>query len=107
MTHLTESSSSGEDRDHDIPLKLEFSLNTPTPTMLLEAGPGADCPPDLVRANQTLTGTQTLEATTSATLGTNLLVDGTDIVVNAPVVSILSDTQIGGLFSIGNNPSCP
>ena len=107
VTHLTESSSSGEDRDHDIPLKLEFSLNTPTSTMLLEAGPEADCPPDLVRANQTLAGTQTLKATSTATLGPNLIVDGTDISVNAPLVSILAGTAISGIFSIGTNPACP
>ena len=107
VTHLTESSSTGEDRDHDIPLKLEFLLNTPTSTMLLEAGPGADCPPDLVRANQTLSGTQTLKATATATLGPNLIVNGTDIVVRAPTVSILAGTSISGTFSVGNTPSCP
>jgi hypothetical protein len=107
VTHLTESSSTGEDRDHDIPLKLEFSFNTPTPVMVLEDGPEAACPPDLVRANQTLSGTQTLKATSTATLGPNLIVDGTNIAVNAPVVSILNDTRISGPFSLGNSPDCP
>jgi len=106
-THLTESSSTGEDRDHDIPLKLEFALNTPTPMMVLEAGPGADCPADLVRANQILSGTQTLKATATATLGPNLIVDGADIAVNAPTVSIFGDTEISGIFSLGANPACP
>lgn len=65
------------------------------------------CSPDLAFANETLTGTQTLEAATSVTLGPNLIVDGTDIVVNAPTVTILGDTEIRGVFSVGNNPSCP
>jgi hypothetical protein len=107
VTHLTESSSTGEDRDHDIPLKLEFSFNTPTPVMVLEDGPEAACPPDLVRANQTLSGTQTLKATSTATLGPNLIVNGAHIAVNAPEVSILAGTAISGTFSVGNNPLCP
>lgn len=64
------------------------------------------CPSDLVLENQTLTGTQTLEATSSATLGPSLTVDGTNIVVNAPTVSILGNTSINGPFSVGTNPSC-
>jgi hypothetical protein len=65
------------------------------------------CPADLVLADQTLSGTQTLEATTTATLGPNLIVDGDDIVVNAPTVSIFGPTDIGGTFSIGTTPACP
>jgi len=65
------------------------------------------CPADLVLANQTLTGTQTLEATASATLGPSLVVDGVDIAVNAPILSIFGDTEISGIFSLGANPSCP
>jgi hypothetical protein len=107
VTHLTESSSTGEDRDHDIPLKLEFSFNTSTPVMVLEDGPEAACPPDLVRANQTLSGTQELKATSTATLGPNLIVNGAHIAVNAPEVSILAGTAISGTFSVGNNPLCP
>jgi hypothetical protein len=75
--------------------------------MVLEDGPGAACPPDLVRANQALPGTQTLKATSTATLGPSLIVDGDDIVVNAPVVSILADTMIDGSFSVGSSPACP
>jgi subtilisin-like proprotein convertase family protein len=67
----------------------------------------AACPADLVLANQTLTGTQAYSATGTATLGPNLIVDGTDIAVNAPVVSILADTSISGPFSVGNSPACP
>ncbi len=105
VTHLTESSSSGEDTDHDIPLKLEYSSNVSTPTIAIIT---ADtCPADLVLANQTLSGTQTLEATTSATLGTNLSINGTNIAVNAPVVSILAGTEINGTFSVGSTTSCP
>ena len=107
VTHLTESSSTAEDRDHDIPLKLEFLSDISTPTITLEAGAGAGCPTDLVRANQTLSGAQTLEATATATLGPNLIVDGTDIVVRAPTVSILAGTSISGTFSAGNTPACP
>jgi len=65
------------------------------------------CPADLVLANQMLSGTLTLEATTSATLGPNLIVNGTNITVNAPIVTILSGTTISGTFSVSNNPSCP
>ena len=69
--------------------------------------PEAGCPPDIVLATQTLSGTQTFEATSSATLGPNLTVNGDNIVVNAPTVSILGGTSIGGTFSIGTTPSCP
>ena len=58
-------------------------------------------------ADQILSGTQTREATTTATLGENLTVDGTDITINAPVVSILPGTAISGTLSIGTNPICP
>jgi uncharacterized protein (TIGR03437 family) len=68
--------------------------------------PGS-CPADLVLANQTLTGTQDLKASSTATLGPNLVVSGADITVSAPAVSILPDTTIGGIFSVGSNPACP
>ena len=109
VTHLTESSSTAEDRDHDIPLKLEFLANVSTPNMVILGGPGlgAGCPADVVLADQTLSGTQTIQATTSVTLGEDLDIDGTDIAVKAPTVSILNDTGIGGTFRIGSTPSCP
>jgi len=107
--HVTQSSSTGEDRDHDIPLKLEFLANVSTTEMVILGGPGAGagCLAELLVADQTLSGTQTLQATASATLGENLVVDGDDIQVKAPVVTILSSTAISGAFSIGNTPSCP
>jgi len=65
------------------------------------------CLAHLVRSNETLSGTHALEATLAATLGSNLIIDGDDVSVHAPVVSILGDTSISGPFSIGNSPSCP
>ena len=65
------------------------------------------CSPDLVRSHQTLSGTQLIQATSTATLGPNLVIDGDDITVNAPVVSILGGTDIGGMFTVGTTPSCP
>lgn len=67
-------------------------------------GVEADCLADLVRANETLPGTQTLNAT--ATLGPNLIVNADNIAVNAPTVSILADTTISGILSIGTRPAC-
>jgi hypothetical protein len=109
VTHLTQSSSTAEDRDHDIPLKPQFLANVSTPEMVILGGPGAGagCPADLVLANQALSGTQTREATVSATLGGNLTIDGDNIVVNAPTVLILGGTEISGAFSVGTSPSCP
>jgi len=69
--------------------------------------PGPGCPAGLVLANQTLSGTQTLEATSIATLGPNLIVNGANIVVNAPLVTIFGGTEISGVFSFGNITSCP
>jgi hypothetical protein len=63
-------------------------------------------PANLVLTNQTITGTQILEGTLTATLGPNLIVNGSDIVVNAPILTILDGTTIRGTFSAGNNPSC-
>ena len=37
VSHLTESSSAGEDRDNDIPLSLEFTTNVSTPTITTPA----------------------------------------------------------------------
>jgi len=68
---------------------------------------GSACPANLVLENQTLSGTQTLEATLSATLGPNLTINGTNVAVKAPTVTILSGTQISGTFTIDNNPACP
>ena len=109
VTHLTASSSTAEDRDHDIPLKPQFLPNVSTPEIVILGGPGAGagCPADLVLADQSLSGTQTREATASATLGQNLTIDGDNIVINAPSVSILADTEISGPVSIGTTPSCP
>ena len=109
VTHLTQSSSTGEDRDHDIPLKLEYLANVSTTQMVILGGPGAGqgCPTDLGLADQTLSGTQTLQAITSATLGENLIINGASIDVKAPTVTILGNTTISGPFSIGNTPSCP
>ena len=104
VTHVTESSSTAEDRDHDIPLTLEFSHNVSATTIVEQDGV---CPAEVIRANTTLGGTQSLQASVSATLGSNLVVDGDEIAVVAPVVSILGDTSISGPFSIGTSPSCP
>ena len=65
------------------------------------------CPTNLVLANQTLSGTQTLEATTSVTLGPSLIVNGTNIVVNAPTVVFLNGVEVGGTFQSGHTTSCP
>ena len=68
---------------------------------------GAACGPNLTIANHTLTGTQTLEATATAILGPDLIVNGDNIVVKAPTVTIMGGTTISGTFSVGNSPSCP
>ena len=65
------------------------------------------CPADVLLDNQTLSGTQTLQATTSATLGSNLMVDGPNIAVSAPTITIRPDTTIEGAFSVSTSPSCP
>lgn len=75
--------------------------------LALTAASCGGCPADLVYANQTLSGSQTLEASSSITLGPNLIVNGTHIVTNAPLIRITSGTEIGGSFSAGTNPSCP
>ena len=66
-----------------------------------------NCAADLVIANQTINGTQTLQATSSITLGPAVIVDGTGIVVQAPTVSLGVGTQISGTFSVRNTTSCP
>jgi hypothetical protein len=76
-------------------------------TLALDTASCGGCPANLVLANQTLSGNQTLEATATVTLGPNLIVNGTNIVVNAPIVSILINTSISGPFTIGNTTSCP
>ena len=68
---------------------------------------GVSCPVQFVTGPQKLTGTQTLQATVSATLGPTALIDGTDIIVRAPTVSIVPSTRINGTFSISTTPSCP
>jgi len=75
-----------------------------TGTILVQ---GDGCPADLALPNHTLSGTQTLEATATATLGPNLTVNGDDIAVNAPIVTIMGGTSISGIFSVGNSPACP
>jgi uncharacterized repeat protein (TIGR01451 family) len=74
-------------------------------TNVLVAPPA--CPGDLTLTQQTLSGTQTLQATSTATLGPNLIVDGTDIAINAPTVEIFGAIEINGAFSIGTTPACP
>ena len=109
ITHLTESSSTAEDQDNDIPLKLEYLANVSTMQVVILGGPGpgTGCPSELLLADQALSGAQTLQATASATLGENLIINGTSIDVKAPTVTILGNTTISGPFSIGNTPSCP
>lgn len=65
-----------------------------------------DCPANLNIANQTLSGAQTLQATTTATLGPNLIVNGTNVVVNAPLVSLINGVQVAGTFGAGNTTTC-
>lgn len=65
------------------------------------------CPSTVTLANQTLNGTQSYLASGSATLGPSLMVDGTSISVEAPTVTIIGNTEIGGTFTAGNNPACP
>jgi subtilisin-like proprotein convertase family protein len=67
---------------------------------------GGGCSADIVLENQTLSGTQTFEATTTATLGPALIVDGDSIVVNAPGVSFVDGVEVRGTFQAGNSPSC-
>lgn len=64
------------------------------------------CPANLVIANQTLSGTQTLQASSTATLGPNLIVNGTNIVVNAPLISFVNGVQVTGTFGAGNTTTC-
>jgi len=66
-----------------------------------------NCPVDLILASLTITGTPTLQATTSVTLGPSLLANGNNVVVNAPRVAFGNGTQIGGIFSAGNTTTCP
>ncbi len=68
------------------------------------------CIDDLVLDNDTITGTQTYQAGNTVTLGPNLNVDGTSIVVEAGTSVIFSnDTEIGGTFTAGTDPglACP
>jgi len=48
-----------------------------------------------------------LAETATAILGPDLIVNGDNIVVNAPTVTIMGGTTISGIFSVGNSPSCP
>ncbi len=66
-----------------------------------------NCPVNLVLASLTITGTPTLQATASVTLGPGLLANGLSVVVNAPTVAFGNGTQIGGTFSAGNTTTCP
>jgi hypothetical protein len=65
---------------------------------------------DLVLDNDTITGSQLFQALNSVTLGPNLLVNGTSIVVEGGKrVVFLNDTEIRGSFSAGINAGlfCP
>ena len=64
------------------------------------------CPMDVTLANQTLTGDLTFLASGTATLGPDLIVDGTNIVVGAPSVRI-ADTEVRGTFRVDNDTPCP
>ena len=62
---------------------------------------------DLVLANDTITGTQTFTGSSTVTLGPNLVVDGTPIIITAGTgVIFTNNTAIGGTFSAGIDP-CP
>ena len=65
------------------------------------------CAANLVLENQTLLGTDILQATSTATLGPDLIVNGVDIAVEAPIVSIFPGVEISGTFTVGNTPACP
>lgn len=64
------------------------------------------CPTNLDLDNQTLSGSQTLQGSSKATLGPSLIIDGTSIVVNAPTVVFLNGVEVGGTFTAGNTTSC-
>ncbi|MCP4204121.1 MAG: matrixin family metalloprotease [bacterium] len=72
----------------------------------LTTTPCSSCPPGVILANQTLTGTQAHLATGAATLGPSLIVSGVSISIEAPTVTFLGDIEIGGTFSAGNSPAC-
>lgn len=64
------------------------------------------CPVNLTLANDTLSGTQSLRASSSITLGPSLVIDGTAIdVLAGDRVVISGGTEIGGSFSAGTHPS--
>ena len=84
-------------------------FNTAAVTWFFNANGGVvACPEDLTLANQTLTGTQTLEATSSVTLGPNLTINGDNITINAPNISLTGGVtvEVGTIFSVGNTTSC-
>lgn len=69
------------------------------------------CPANLAFDNQTLTGTQTQQATVDITLGPALIIDGTGagthIRFRAPTVTFQNGTEIRGTVSASNSPVCP
>ena len=65
------------------------------------------CPTDLVFASQTLSGSQTHDATASITLGPSLTINGTSITMRAPLISFLNGTDVSGTFAASNTPACP
>ncbi len=64
------------------------------------------CQADITLSNQVIGGTEAFQATTSATLGPELTINGTNVSVNAPTIKFLSQTTIGGTFSAGNTVNC-
>ncbi len=67
---------------------------------------GGGCQADITLANQVIGGTQAFRATNSATLGQNLTINGTNVTVEAPTVTFVNNTEIGGTFFAGNTPNC-
>ena len=67
---------------------------------------GATCTANLVISNQTLAGAQHRQASTTATFGPNLNVNGTNVIVNAPTVAFGDSVQLGGTFAAGNTTTC-
>lgn len=96
--------------DHGRIASANAYFNTAAVTWFFNTNGGVvACPEDLTLANQTLTGTQILEATSSVMLGPNLIINGDDITVNAPDISFTGEVTVeaGTVFSVGNSTSCP
>lgn len=95
--------------DHGSLASANAYFNDSAVTWFFNTNGAVACPVDLTLANQTLSGTQILEATSSAALGPNLLADGDNITVNAPSVTFTGEVavEVGTVFSVGNTTSCP